>query len=937
MIERYKMDIRGPYKDIRWFCPDGSFVPPGQECPDTGGVQRARYKDEVQALAESNHIFFGQILSTTDFEEFWDAPDFQSRLKQYQLGRYLQAVDNGWILRRGQYYRGAFQAEDEEAWGLDFLTWLLDKDEVLEKHYFLVRQAARDIPHRGDDNRTQRIRSVSQEISDEYPAFQDLRVKIHGQPETADIVAVKAFRENHLSRLSDDLLRKFDRLINDMEVVFAPVDLNTLQKHLRFLPRDAAVTTAINEFINDHPVNTPAPQRITSAAELLWQIRENIQSIERARARLALIDISNALEEIIFREAPEWEAVTLEGVLDKTCYLGLTSAGSGFVEKWEWDMVREHINRPGQPVVNLQDLNRQLENARRVVEWGANMVRGVYGDVVDRYGAFEPLADGFIDDRIRASVLLPFGQSVGMLSDFVAEQAGMSNHIMGLAGQNRARGLNPGYAMGELVIISGDPPGIDVASDKIYIFDRPPSDLKPVAGIATVMEGNLVSHVQLLARNLGIPNAVVTVQNLEALQQYAGQTVFYAVSNRGTVIMKPAREMSQVERRLFEVREREETRISVPVDKLQLDQRRVLNLRNVRSEDSGRRCGPKAANLGQLKAVFPERVVEGIVLPFGIFRDHLDQPMPGTEGTYWQYLNGLFEQAAAMRRAGRSEAAAEAFTLGELATFREAIRAIPLLPDFITDFRASWREAFGKPLGEVPVFLRSDTNMEDLKDFTGAGLNLTLFNVVDPEKIWQGIRDVWASPYTERSYKWRQHYLLNPENVFPSILVIPSVDVESSGVLITKGITSGAPSDLTVAFSRGAGGAVEGQAAESYLLKPNGESILLSPAREPFYRRLPASGGTSTHVATFEEPILDARNRDNLRRLAYEVQRTLPSAPGIESEGPFDVELGFKDDEIWLFQVRPFVENKRAVSSEYLESITPKMPENKVIKLNTTL
>jgi len=79
--------------------------------------------------------------------------------------------------------------------------------------------------------------------------------------------------------------------------------------------------------------------------------------------------------------------------------------------------------------------------------------------------------------------------------------------------------------------------------------------------------------------------------------------------------------------------------------------------------------------------------------------------------------------------------------------------------------------------------------MEDLKYFTGPGLNLTLFNVVDKAKVIQGIKDVWASPYTERSFKWRQKYLLNPENVFPSILIIPSVDVDYSGVLITKGIT----------------------------------------------------------------------------------------------------------------------------------------------------
>jgi hypothetical protein len=227
--------------------------------------------------------------------------------------------------------------------------------------------------------------------------------------------------------------------------------------------------------------------------------------------------------------------------------------------------------------------------------------------------------------------------------------------------------------------------------------------------------------------------------------------------------------------------------------------------------------------------------------------------------------------------------------------------------------------------------------MEDLKDFTGAGLNLTLFNVVETEKILQGIRDVWASPYTERSFKWRQRYLTNPENVYPSILVIPSVDVEYSGVMITKGIVSGDPQDLTIAFSRGAGGAVDGQAAESYLLEYTGRSLLLSPAREPSYRRLPASGGTTTVWTTFNDPILNSKNLQDLRSLAAELNERLPKASGIETKGPFDVELGFLDDRIWLFQVRPFVENKKALSSGYLESITPAMPQGKSVPLSTKL
>ncbi|WP_375240593.1 PEP/pyruvate-binding domain-containing protein [Polaribacter sp.] len=220
--------------------------------------------------------------------------------------------------------------------------------------------------------------------------------------------------------------------------------------------------------------------------------------------------------------------------------------------------------------------------------------------------------------------------------------------------------------------------------------------------------------------------------------------------------------------------------------------------------------------------------------------------------------------------------------------------------------------------------------MEDLKEFTGAGLNLTLFNILKEEKIINGIKQVWASAYSERSFKWRQKYLLNPENVYPSILIIPSVDVDYSGVMITKGINEGAENDLTVAFSRGAGGAVDGQSAETRLIKGN-SSFLLSPARQPDYIRLPATGNTKKYYTTFNKPILNYNNINEIRELASEIREKIGKQN--DDNHAYDVEFGFKDDKLWLFQIRPFVENKQAKSSEYLNAISPKTDSNKEIKL----
>ena len=922
-IRSYKADTRGPYKEIRWYCKDGTILPPQERCPEPGGVQRARHKEEVYALSQSSHVFLGQILATTPFPDFWDTAYNHSRMKQYQLERYLRAADNGWVLRKAQFYRGAFQAEDETSWGLGFYQWLLADDQAIEKNYFLLRQSLKDIPHHGDNNLTQDIRSVSKFISEEYPSFLDLRVKIHGQPEEADLNKVIDFRDQHKPGLEKELLDQFDRLINDMTRLYAPVDLKSLNVYLDRLPDNSGLKRIAGEGISAYSRSSTGQEKITELSHLLYNLRKGITGLEKAGQRLAVFDLSIALEHLLMRELSGLSPLDIKDNLEILQALGTASAGCGYLELWEWEKVSPLLRIPGGKDLSLHDLMEFFETGRRITDWGIGMFRANYDEVLELYEGFEPLASGFLDDQIRSSVMLYFGITLDRLDKLLLDYKPALNQVMDIQRQHAIRGLNPGYALGELVVVSGQTGNLVMDREKIYVFQKPPPDLKPVAGIATVSEGNMVSHVQLLARNLGIPNAVLSAQNLEDLKEYSGQLVFYAVSSGGTVVLKPYEETSPAEKKLIETRKRSQEKIEVPVHKIRLDQTKVIPLGQVSAASSGILCGPKAANLGQLKLMFPDHVVEGLVIPFGIFRMHLDQTMPGQTVSYWEYLGQIFNGAGQMRSGGAKEMDVESFILGQLEIFRESIRQISFQEGFLRDLEQGFKTSFGQEIGRQAVFLRSDTNMEDLKEFTGAGLNLTLFNVLAKEAILQGIRDVWASPYTERSYRWRQSYLLNPENVYPSILIIPSVDVDYSGVMVTRGIVSQDKDDLTLAFSRGAGGAVDGQAAESYLVMKNGGNVLLSPAREPSYIRLPPGGGSQKHFATFQQPLLNEENIRSLRTFASEVKKELPSAPGIETRGPFDIELGFKDNKLWLFQVRPFVENKNAAASEYLNDLNP--------------
>ncbi|MDW7694585.1 PEP/pyruvate-binding domain-containing protein [Flammeovirgaceae bacterium SG7u.111] len=921
-IQKLKKDARGPYKDIRWFCKDGSILMPTERCPEKGGVQRARYKDEVVALAKNHHIFIGQILSTTLVDDFWDAAHNQSRLKQYMLEKYLRTVDNGWVLQKGQYYRGAIQIEDEEEWGKEFFTWLLKDSVSLVENYFLVRQALKDVPHFGDNNKAQLIRSQSKILADTFPAFMNLRIKIHGQPDASDITSVEKFKASHSQQLSPKLTKQFDGLIDNLKSYYELSDVAALKSATNKLSPTSALKTQVNSYLSAQYTSGSEEGLIQATAQLMWEIRVNLPQ-EKSKDKLALLDISNLLETYLLKQLSKWKCENLQELLHRIQYLSLASAGAGFVEKWEWEKIEAKLQLEEQNEMSLGDLTDYMNRGRSQLEWGIGMNKAVFQETINLFYGFEKMASGFIDDRIRASVLLDLGNSIGQLGDIIAKESSLTNQVLGIANQSHIRGLNPGFSKGELQVVEGVADEIEVAANKIYIFERAPADLKPVAGIATVSEGNMVSHVQLLARNLGIPNAIVSDVNLKDLMQFSGKQVFYAVSSKGTVIMKDTSEMTEVEKKLFAGKRIMEEKIRVPIDKMQLGITTLPNLRTLKANDSGIICGPKAANLGQLKYAFPDNVVEGFVIPFGVFREHMDQKLPDSEQTYWEFLTQTFEEAESMAANGIDEAEIEEFQLKQLAQLREDISKITFLPSFLENLETSFQEILGKPMGKIAVFLRSDTNMEDLKDFTGAGLNLTIFNAAAKDKILQGIKSVWASPYTERSFKWRQKFLLNPENVYPSILIIPSVDVNYSGVLITKGVSNGNTEDLTIAFSRGAGGAVDGQTSETYLVKSDGENSLLSPARETYYNQLPTSGGVLKGKAKFNKPILQPENIEEIRKLTQQLKEVMPTTPGIESDGPFDVELGFLDNKLWLFQVRPFVENKKAVSSDFLQSIDP--------------
>jgi hypothetical protein len=381
------------------------------------------------------------------------------------------------------------------------------------------------------------------------------------------------------------------------------------------------------------------------------------------------------------------------------------------------------------------------------------------------------------------------------------------------------------------------------------------------------------------------------------LRRWAGQETVLGVSVQRRVLLGPVIEAlpSGERQQMLGAAERPPV-IRVDADRLDLTFREILPLAAVSEAACGVIVGPKAGELGRLRRLFPARVSDAVVLPFGVFVAHVDRPAADGGSSPLARLRRVYELAAQL-----PQQRADALVLGELARFRAAIAELP----FVDGLEADIDLALGRlgPPGSFGVFVRSDTNVEDLKDFTGAGLNLTVPNQVERQAILAAVRAVWASPFTERSYRWRQRILENPEHVYPSVILHRTVPSEISGVMVTADLESGATDPVTVSASEGVAAVVDGGSPETLVLAGDGSVRLLASARTPTQKVVPAPPAQGLVVvgSSGRDPLLDAAALAELRALAAEILRALPPEGG----APWDVEFGLVGGKAYLMQIRP--------------------------------
>ena len=536
----------------------------------------------------------------------------------------------------------------------------------------------------------------------------------------------------------------------------------------------------------------------------------------------------------------------------------------------------------------------------------------------------EPKASLFIQDMLRGSPMLFFAQNLDILSRDANHLAGVTHKVFDQQIGIGFHALNPGLVRGKLYAKPDINEFEAFDSQGIYLLPETISNLPPITGIITVGEGNPLSHVQLLAKNLGIPNVTINESFLAQIQTHDGDMIVMAVSPNGVVEIHND---SEQWREFFDTKTRQENVVIKPdLKKLNLTAREVIDLDFLRATHSGRIVGPKAAKLGELRHHYPDKVAKAIAIPFGVFRTVvLDKPHKNTGQSVFEWMESQYAIIHALP--GDSDQRKQITE-----SFRAEIYDIVINADIGDQLRNELRKSMIKTFGNtnVGVFIRSDTNVEDLPGFTGAGLNLTLFNVIGINNIFKGISKVWASPFATRAFSWRQSLMETPQHVYPAILIMQTVANDKSGVMITQDIDTGDANMLSVAINEGVGGAVDGQSAESLRIdKRDGSVRLLASATAPL-RKVPSpKGGILKLPVSDSESVLQQAEISQLIQFAKELADTFPSI--IDDKGkpvPADVEFGFYNGKLQLFQLRPFLQSRKAQNSSYLMNMDKALQEN---------
>ncbi len=440
--------------------------------------------------------------------------------------------------------------------------------------------------------------------------------------------------------------------------------------------------------------------------------------------------------------------------------------------------------------------------------------------------------------------------------------------------------LNVAKGLGRIHIIPKLDEHVEIGENEILVLDEVPVQLPSVAGIITTKPSTPLSHVNLLAKGWGIPNAYIKNAQ-ELFKQYDGWWVEFD-ARRDAYSIKRADKSA-----LDEYQARLKQRLDLMKPRSDLSVTRLASLREQR-RTSSIAYGAKSANLGELiRARLPGfNVPPGFTIPFFYYDQFLKQNKLD-DAVYAMLNDQKFVHDPAYRRQF-------------LTRLRDQIRQGKMDAKLSADVLRRWRTE----LAGHGVFARSSTNSEDLPNFNGAGIYSSMPNLKNEDQLIDGIKAVWASVWNFEAYEARERAGIDHTKVFMAVLVQEGINSESSGVMITTDpFNRDNKNAIYISAKRGLGiKVVEGQRiAEQVVFLPRANAVqVLTRSEEDSLLTFDESGGVKEVPIGMERTVLSDAV---IRRLAAAGQNIKRLFDGRDQ----DIEWAFMNGQIYIVQARPYI------------------------------
>ena len=370
----------------------------------------------------------------------------------------------------------------------------------------------------------------------------------------------------------------------------------------------------------------------------------------------------------------------------------------------------------------------------------------------------------FVDSTLRSNTVFMMSRLVDSIEEASLKRKNIAHYLNGKPIRITGQVFNPGQAEG---IIRVDANPLELTSEEIGVFSEMPVESGAVNGIITLGVGARLSHLQLLAKALQIPNVKFSPEALKFLKQLDGKLVRLTANKDGSIqIDEITKGSTQIVGHA--------NKIEVPIPDYRI--KKPISFNKALAFEKYMIAGPKGMVLMKLfnDPTLREFVPDGFILPFGFYRRYLER-------------TGLAKTVDELAKVKIENKFLISFLTAKI---RKHFEDHPMPQEMLAEVMNELSELQKRTGHTGGYFFRSDTNIEDLPGFNGAGLNESIANVkLDETQVSNAIRVVWASAFKEKSIMWRAR-ALNATTVpvaDPSEVILPTVYAVSSGVILSKG------------------------------------------------------------------------------------------------------------------------------------------------------